>query len=443
MKEAIITIVGRPNVGKSTFFNRILKKRDAIVHDQPGVTRDRHYAQSDWNGKRFALVDTGGYMPASTDMMDAAVREQVDIAIEESDIILFMVDVMIGVTDIDAQIADKLQRANRKVILVVNKVDNENRESEGYGFYGLGLGDPAMVSAMQGRGIGDLLDRVVSEFDSMVDYDASEPEAIKLAVIGRENAGKSSFVNTLVGRQRVIVTPVPGTTRDPIDTPLKYQKRDYLLIDTAGLKRRARVQENVLFYSQLRTMRSLQRANVAIYFIDAAEGITRQDMRVVAEAQHMHKALIIAVNKWDLIEKDNTTMREWERDLQDKLGEFSHVPVIFTSVLEKQRLHKLLDLATHSYEEFQKRVSTSELNKELLPIIKENSPPAVRGREVKINYITQLRTAPPVFGFFGNHPDLIPINYQRFLERQIRTLWSFKGVPITIVFKSKRKSDDR
>ncbi len=442
MKQPIVTIVGRPNVGKSTFFNRILKKRDAIVDNQPGVTRDRHYATSDWNGKNFMLVDTGGYMPASDELFDVAVREQVEIAIDESDIILFMVDLTTGITDIDEQIADKLQRANRPVLLLVNKVDTDARESEGYAFYRLGLGDPLMVSATQGRGIGDMLDILVANFDN-TQAEPLEDDAIKLAIIGKENVGKSSFVNTLVGKDRVIVTPVPGTTRDPIDTLLKYQKRNYLLIDTAGLKRRAQVQENVLFYSQLRTMRSLQRADVVICFIDASKGITRQDMHVVSDAAQAKKAALIAVNKWDLVEKDHKTMREWELDLQEKLGENQYIPIIFTSVLQKQRLFKLLDLATVIHGEYHKKISTSDLNKVLLPIIKENSPPAVRGKEIKINYITQLKTAAPVFGFFGNHPEMIPINYRRFLERQIRSSWGFKGVPVTIVFKSKRKEKDR
>ncbi len=438
MKLPIVTIVGRPNVGKSTFFNRLLKKRDAIVDNQPGVTRDRHYAITDWNGKGFVLVDTGGYMPSSDELFDVAVREQVEIAIEESDIVLFMVDLTTGVTDIDEQIAEKLQRTDRPVLLLVNKVDHAGREAEGYAFYRLGLGDPIMVSAAQGHGIGDMLDILVATFEHPP---LAEPpgDAIKLAVIGRENVGKSSFVNTLVGKERVIVTPVPGTTRDPIDTPLKYKKRDYLLIDTAGLKRRARVKENVLFYSQLRTMRSLQRADVVLYFIDATEGLARQDLRVIADAAQSKKAVVIALNKWDLIEKDHTTLREWEVDFQEKLGEYRYIPIISTSVLEKKRLYKLLDLATTVYEAYHKKIRTSDLNKVLLPIIQENSPPAVRGREIKINYITQVKTAAPVFAFFCNHPDLIPTNYRRFLERQIRSFWDFPGVPVTIVFKSKRK----
>jgi GTP-binding protein len=440
MKQPLVAIIGRPNVGKSTFFNRILKKRDAIVHDQPGVTRDRHYAPADWNGKSFMLVDTGGYMPASQELFDAAVREQVEIAIEEADVILFIVDQSTGITDIDQQIAEKLQRANVPVILIVNKVDNEKREGDIYEFYNLGLGDPLPVSALVGRGIGDMLDKLAANFNTPAAE--AEDHAIKLAVIGRENVGKSSFVNTLLGKERMIVTPIPGTTRDPVDSPLKYQKKDYLLIDTAGLKRRVKVQENVLFYSQLRTMRSIQRADVVLYFMDAVEGVTRQDLRIIAETVHAKKALVIAVNKWDLIEKDQHTLPRREAEIREKLGEHSYIPIVFTSVLQKQRLFKLLDVATFVYEEFHKEIRTRDLNKALLPIIQQNSPPAVLGKEIKINYITQLKTAAPAFGFFSNHPELIPTNYRRFLERQIRNFWEFKGVPISVVFKSKHKSKD-
>lgn len=438
MKQPLVAIVGRPNVGKSTLFNRILKKREAIVHDQPGVTRDRHYAASDWAGKAFMLIDTGGYLPQSRDLIDQAVREQVDIAIEEADIILFMVDQTTGITDIDQQLAEKLQRTEKPVLLIVNKVDDQKHETEGYQFYNLGLGDPLFVSAALGRGSGDMLDRLVALIDSAAPGEETDDSAIKLAVVGKENVGKSSFVNTLVGRERVIVTPIPGTTRDPIDTPLNYQKRRYLLIDTAGLKRRAKVQENVLFYTQLRTMRSIQRADVVLYFMDAVEGMTRQDMRVIAEAVQARKGVVAVMNKWDLVEKDHTTLPALEKDLEEKLGTYRFIPLVFTSVLEKIRLYKLLDVATKVYDEYHKTIRTSELNKVLLPIIQENSPPAVRGKEIKINYITQLKTAAPAFGFFGNHPELIPVNYRRFLERQIRRHWGFEGVPVALVFKSKR-----
>ena len=438
MKLPLVTIVGRPNVGKSTFFNRILRKREAIVHDQPGVTRDRHYSTADWNGRNFMLVDTGGFMPRSEDMIDQAIREQVEIAIEETDVILFMVDRATGITDIDQEIAAKLQKSEKPILLLVNKVDHELLEGEGYQFYNLGLGEPHLVSSAQGRGIGDFLDVVV---ELLPQKDESSDEGrIKLAVIGKENAGKSSFVNTILGKERVIVTPIPGTTRDPIDSPLTYHKRDYLLIDTAGLKRRAKVQENILFYSQLRTMRSIQRADVVLYFIDASEGVTRQDQRVLSDVIDARKGLVVVVNKWDLVEKDTHTMKEWELDIREKLGKHHFVPLLFVSVLEKQRLYKLIDLATEIYESYHHRVSTSQLNKIMLPIIQQSSPPAVKGKEIRINYVTQLQVAPPVFGFYGNNPRLIPENYRRFLEKQIRQHWPFTGVPIVIAFKAKNKN---
>lgn len=439
MRQPIVTIVGRPNVGKSTFFNRIIGKREAIVDDSPGVTRDRHYAVTDWCGKAFVLVDTGGYLPHPRDVMDQAIREQVEIAIEEADVILFMVDRSTGITDIDQEIAEKLQRTEKPMLLVVNKVDNEAQESEAYDFYNLGLGEPVFVSAIQGRGVGDMLDRLATLLDT-AGFAEEEDDAIKLAIIGKENVGKSSFVNTLIGKERVIVTPIPGTTRDPIDTPLKFQKRNYLLIDTAGLKRRTRIKENILFYSQLRAMRSIQRADVVLYFVDATAGLTRQDMRVITETMEAGKPAVIVANKWDLIEKDEHTYHRWETEFKERLGQYRFIPVLFTSVLQKKRLYKLMELATQVYEAYHKRIRTSDLNRVLLPIIRENSPPAVRGKEIKINYITQVQTAPPMFGFFGNHPELIPENYRRFLERQIRTYWQFPGVPIRLVFRSKHSS---
>lgn len=447
MKLPLVTIVGRPNVGKSTLFNRILRKREAIVDDSPGVTRDRHFANTDWNGIEFILVDTGGYLPKTKELIENAIREQVEIAITESDVILFVVDQATGISDIDSQIAQKLKRYGKPTLLLVNKVDHQMLESEAYQFYNLGIGEPIMISAAQGRGIGDLLDALTTRMQETLSDPAKSPEPpirdsglIKLAIIGRENVGKSSFVNTLTGEDRIIVTPLPGTTRDSIDTHLKYQNRHYLLIDTAGLKRRAKVQENVLFYSQLRTLRSLQSADVALYFVDATEGLARQDLRMLREAVQSKKAVILVVNKWDLIPKDQNTLYQWEIEFKERMGNLNYIPMMFTSVIEKKRLYKLMDMVAEVYAELNKEIRTKDLNAILLPILNENSPPAIRGKEIKINYITQVKSAPPLFAFFGNHPELIPANYKRFLEKQIRISWGFKGVPVNIVFKSKRKS---
>ncbi len=438
VKLPVVAIVGRPNVGKSTLFNRIIKKREAIVDDKPGVTRDRHYSRTEWSGQHFVLVDTGGYLPQTSDEIELAIREQVDIAIAEADLILYVADRSTGITDWDAQLAGKIQKAGKPVMLLVNKVDNEMMEAEMYQFYNLGLGDPTGVSAIQGRAIGDMLDRLIQQLQQVPQIPAPE-DAIHVAIVGRENVGKSSFVNTLTGQTRSIVTKVPGTTRDPIDSLLKYNNRRYLLIDTAGLKRKAKVRENVLFYSQLRTSRSIQRADVVIYFLDATAGPTRQDLRVLFDAIQQKKGIVLAVNKWDLVPKDHKTLREWEIALQERLGSSAFIPVIFTSVLEKKRLYKLLDTVTTVYDELAKHISTSRLNNVLLPVIRETTPPAVQGREIKINYITQVNDNPPVFAFFCNYPKLIGDSYRRFLERKIRETWGFTGVPLTLAFKAKRK----
>jgi GTP-binding protein len=434
----VVTIIGRPNVGKSTLFNRIIRKRESIVDDQPGVTRDRLYAESDWHGQSFILVDTGGYLPQASDEMEKAIKEQVEIAIEEADVILYLVDRSTGITDWDLEIAQRLKKVEKLVLLVVNKVDNEIQEADTYQFYRLGLGDPWAISAMHGRSLGDMLDQMVKQIKQVQTIPKPE-EAIKLSIVGRENVGKSSFANTLLGKNRSIVTTIPGTTRDPIDSLLNYQKRRYLLIDTAGLKRKTKVKENVLFYSHLRTLRSIQRADVVLYFVDATEGPARQDMRIIQEAARQKKGVVIAVNKWDLIPKDDKTMKLWQNSLREKLGEFDFIPIVFTSVIEKQRLYKLLDVATEIFKELQKSIPTHELNDSLLPLIQTTSPPAVQGKEIKINYITQVKTSPPVFAFFCNFPKLIGDSYRRFLEHRIRELWGFKGVPLTIVFKTKHK----
>ena len=436
MSDPVVSIVGRPNVGKSTFFNRIIGRRQAIVDDVPGVTRDRNYAIGEWCGSSFLLVDTGGYLPESKEIIDQAVREQVRIAIEESDVIIFLVDVRTGISLTDEDLARLLHGVKKDVLLVVNKVDDERDQAEVGQFYKLGLGDPIPVSAMIGIGTGDLLDILIKKL-AKHEVEQSADNVLKMAVIGKENVGKSSLVNTLLGQERQIVTDIPGTTRDSIDSYFKYQKRDFMIIDTAGLKKRAKIRENVLFYSNLRTYRSIRRADVVVYMIDTEGGLTRQDIHVLMQVAQERKGLICVFNKWDLIEKDHKTMNNIKKEVKERLGELRFVPMIFTSVLNKQRIYKMLDLFIEVYDERKKRITTSELNTFFEPIIKSTTPPAVQGREIKINYITQVKAEPPIFAFYSNYPDLIADHYKRFLENKLREKYGFTGVPLTLSFRKK------
>ena len=436
MSQPVVAIVGRPNVGKSTLFNRLIGKRKAIVDDKPGVTRDRNYDIVDWAGQQFVLIDTGGYLPEAKEQMDIAIREQVEIAINEADLIIFLVDVKTGITDVDERMARILQRSEKYVMLVVNKIDDARDDSETGQFYNLGLDNPIPVSAMTGRQTGDLLDKIISKLKKVETIPENE-NAIRLAIIGRENVGKSSFVNTLLQQERSIVTNIPGTTRDPLDSILKYNKREYLLIDTAGLKKKSRIRENILFYSNLRTIRSISRADVVLYLVDVNEGLSRQDVAILSDAANQRKGIVLLLNKWDLIEKDHKTVEEYRKDYNNRLGVLRYIPQIYVSVLEKQRLFKTLDLATQVYEERKKRISTSELNEYFLPLIKQNTPPAIKGKEIKINYITQVKSDPPVFVFYSNHPKLIGESYQRFLENKLRAKYKFMGVPVLISFRQK------
>ncbi len=372
MGQPIVAIVGRPNVGKSTLFNRLIGRRKAIVDDQPGITRDRNYDSVIWNGQQFLLVDTGGYMPKAKKLIDQAIKEQVEIAIDEADVVILLVDARTGITDVDEKMALTLRHSGKDTLLVVNKVDDMRDESEVGQFYNLGLEEPYPVSAMTGRQSGDLLDVVVGSIKKYAVQDKDD-NMIKLAVIGRENVGKSSLVNTLLEETRSIVTEIPGTTRDPIDSKLMYKKREYLLIDTAGLKRKSRIKENVLFYSNLRTFRSIQRADVVIYMVDINEGLSRQDAIILNEAASQHKGVVLLLNKWDLIKKDHKTIEDYKKKYTDRLGALRFIPQIYISVLNKQRLYKALDLATFVYEERQKRISTSELNDFFLPLIKKKN----------------------------------------------------------------------
>ncbi len=441
MGAPIVAIVGRPNVGKSTLFNRLIGKRKAIVADQPGVTRDRNYESLEWNGQQIGFVDTGGYLPQTQAEIDEAVREQVEIAVDEADLVLLVVDVTTGITDIDEQLARILLQSRKQALLVVNKVDSPEREYEVGQFFNLGLGQPIPVSAVTGRASGDLLDEIAKRVKPL-QIDDKYADAIKLAIIGRENVGKSSFVNTLLSQPRAIVTDIPGTTRDPVDSLLNYQKRKYLLIDTAGLKKRKRIKENILFYSNLRTYRSLQRADVVLYMADVNEGLSRHDITLLNEAAKEQKGIVLVLNKWDLIPKDHTTMGHYAKDITERLGTLRYIPQIYVSVLEKQRLYKVLDLATQVYFERQKRISTSDLNNFFMPLIQTTMPPATKGKEIKINYVTQARSNPPLFVFFCNHPDLIVDGYKRFLENRLREQFGFEGVPLKLVFRKKGKDKD-
>jgi GTP-binding protein len=436
MKEPVVSIVGRPNVGKSTLFNRLLGRRQAIVDGEPGVTRDRNYAVTEWNGKPFILVDTGGYLPKSKSQIDLAVREQVDIAIDESDIILFVVDARTGITDIDLELAEKLNGSRRPVMLLVNKVDDERDIPEIGQFYKLSLGQPWPVSAMIGIQTGDMLDALTSRFSVFAAVD-KDKEAIRIAVIGKENVGKSSLVNALLNQQRQIVTEIPGTTRDSIDTRFIYKKQPYVMIDTAGLKKRRKIKENIIFYSNLRSYLSMHRCDVVLYMISAEEGFSKQDIQVLVRAEQERKGIVCAFNKWDLVEKDQHTIARYSKELKEKMGDLRYIPFIFISVLKKQRLYKSLDLLTEVYQERQKRIPTAELNEYLLSIISKTTPPATQGKEIKINYISQVQTTPPLFALHCNHPDLIADHYQRFIENKLREKFGFSGVPIRLIFKKK------
>ncbi len=432
----VIAIVGRPNVGKSTLFNRLLGRREAIVHDEPGVTRDRHVAAGEWSGKSFTLIDTGGFVPESRDEMETAIREQSRLAIRQADTIVFVVDVQTGITKHDESIADELRKTDKKVFLCVNKVDGQTKLNDVHVFHRLGLGDPYGLSAVLGFRIGDFLDLIT---EGQGTGEAEEDIRLKLAVVGRPNVGKSSFVNAILGEDRQIVSPVSGTTRDSIDTILKYYGEEIVLIDTAGLRKKAKVKESVEFFSNVRTQRAMERADVVLLLIDSREGLLDQDMRIIVECVKLGKGLIIGVNKWDLIEKDNKTYREFEDEIYKKLGSNGFAPVMFISALTKQRIFKVIDLARQVKLDRERKISTSKLNDFFLPVIQKTPPPAIQAKEIKIKYITQVSVNPPVIAFFCNHSKLIPDSYRRFLERTFRTEFGYDGVPIRFVFKEKNK----
>ncbi len=430
----IIAIVGRPNVGKSTLFNRLTESRKAIVDDFSGVTRDRHYGVAEWTDKQFTVIDTGGYVANSEDVFEAAIREQVMIAIEEATVILFMVDVTTGITDLDDEIAQLLRRSKKPVFTVINKVDNTALEHEAPIFYSFGLGEIYTISSMTGSGTGELLDDVVKHFEDAPEEENSLP---KITVVGRPNVGKSSLVNALMGIERNIVTPIAGTTRDSIHIHYNQFGHEFMFIDTAGLRKKTKVKENIEFYSVMRTIKALEEADVVILMIDAQEGLESQDINIFHLAEKNKKGIVLLVNKWDLVEKNNKTMKVFEDQIRQKLQPFTDVPIIFTSVLNKQRIFKAIETALEVYKNRGKKISTSKLNDVMLPIIESYPPPALKGKYIKIKYITQINGVSPMFAFFCNLPQYIKEPYKRFIENKLRENFDFSGVPIQIYFRQK------
>jgi GTP-binding protein len=438
MKTPVVVIVGRPNVGKSTLFNRLLGKREAIVDDISGVTRDRNYGDAEWNGKEFKLIDTGGYVPDSSDLFETAIREQIEIAVSEADSIIFMVDVRTGINPIDIEIGNRLRSSGKDFFLLVNKVDSPGFEPAVSEFFKLGVERIYDVSALAGRKIGDFLDDLTEEFKQAEKNQSDEDKRLKIAIVGRPNVGKSSLTNALLGFDRSIVTEIPGTTRDSVDSILKYQKQEIVLIDTAGLRKKKRINESIEFFSAIRTLRTIGECDVTIIMLDAMIGIELQDQKIIDEAVRRRKGIILAVNKWDLVEKESSTAKSYEDAIKNKMGNIDYVPIIFISALTKQRIYKLIDMALSINEERKKKIPTSELNDSLIPWIQKNPPPATKtGKEVKIKYVTQGGDHYPVFIFFTNYPKEVQDNYKRFLEKLIRDKYGFKGVPFTLSFRNK------
>ncbi len=430
----IIAIVGRPNVGKSTLFNRLTESRKAIVDDFSGVTRDRHYGTAEWTNREFTVIDTGGYVANSEDVFEAAIREQVVIAIEEATVIIFMVDVTTGITDLDDEIATLLRRSKKPVFVVVNKVDNTALENESAVFYSLGLGEIYTISSMTGSGTGDLLDEVITHFEDIPEEENTLP---KITIAGRPNVGKSSLINALIGKDRNIVTPIAGTTRDSIHIHYNQFGHEFMFIDTAGLRKKTKVKENIEFYSVMRTIKAIEEADVVVLMLDAEEGLESQDINIFHLAEKNKKGIVILVNKWDLIEKNDKTMAAFEEQIKSKLQPFTDVPIIFVSVLNKQRIFKTIETALEVYKNRSKKIPTSKLNDVMLPIIENNPPPSVKGKYIKIKYITQINASSPMFAFFCNLPQYIKEPYKRFVENKLREHFDFAGVPIQIYFRQK------
>ncbi len=437
MGKPIVAMVGRPNVGKSTLFNRLAGKRISIVEDTPGVTRDRVYAEAEWLNHNFTMIDTGGIEPERDDIIVKQMRRQANIAIETADVIIFIVDGKEGLTPADQEVASMLRKSKKPVVLVVNKVDTLKEEDNAWEFYNLGIGDPVTISGAQGLGLGDMLDRVVEHFDSSY-LEEEEDEFIRIAMIGKPNVGKSSLINKLLGEERVIVSNVPGTTRDAIDSYLETDEGKFILIDTAGLRRKSKVKEEIERYSVIRTYAAIERADVCILMVDAQEGITEQDEKIIGYAHEMRKAIMVVVNKWDLIEKDDKTLDKYKKELQGKLKFLSYAPYVFISALTGQRTHKILSTAKMCYDNYSKRISTGVLNDVINRAVLMKEPPIVGLKRMKIYYATQVAARPPKFIFFVNDSNATHFSYQRYLENQLRQSFDFEGTGIQIEYRERK-----
>lgn len=433
----ILAIVGRPNVGKSTLFNRLTESRDAIVKEVSGVTRDRIYGKGEWNGYQFSVIDTGGYATVKEDIFESEIRKQVELAIQEATVIVFMVDVMTGIVEMDEVVAQLLRKSKKPVMIVANKVDNTDRVGMSSEFYSFGLGEVYDMSAANGSGTGELLDDAIKYFDKNDESIREEDSLPRFAIVGRPNVGKSSLVNAFTGQERNIVTAISGTTRDSIHTRYKAFGFDFLLIDTAGIRKKAKVTEDIEYYSVLRSVRTIESADVCLFLIDAGEGIQKQDLSIYYMIEKNSKGVVVLVNKWDLVEKDHNTMLEYEKNLREQLAPFNDVPIIFTSTITKQRIHKALETAMQVHENRTRKIPTSKLNDVMLDIINATPPPAIKGKYIKIKYVQQLPTHAPAFAIFCNLPQYVPESYKRFLENRLREQFNFQGVPVRIFFRKK------
>lgn len=431
----IVAIVGRPNVGKSTLFNRLTESRDAIVHETSGVTRDRHYGKSLWNGVEFSVIDTGGYVEGSDDVFEDEIRKQVLLAIDEADVLLFVVDVRDGMTDMDKSVASLLRRSPKRTMVVVNKVDQNMQQYEADIFHSLGLGDLYKISSMNGSGTGELLDDLVKSFKG--DTATELPDLPKIAVVGRPNVGKSTLINSLLGEERHIVTPIAGTTRDSVFTRYNKYNHDFFLVDTAGIRKKGKVTENIEFYSVMRSIRTIEYSDVCLLMIDGLQGIESQDLAILNIIHKNNKGLVVLVNKWDALEKSTNTARDYEKAILDRIAPFRDVPVLFISALNKTRIHKVIETAMTVYSNRMRKIPTSQLNDVMLKAVEDYPPPAVKGKYVKIKYVTQLPTHAPSFAFFCNFPKYVKEPYKRYLENKLRQNFEFKGVPIQIFMREK------